>query len=228
MRTRHSGMSLVEILIAIALTGLLAVLTIPKFIVSQDKLTGNNTGKFEQILQQIVLSVQLYEDESGDAVNLNNITYEKIIQDYGNYFIFKNVNGPPNAGPLINYFLLPDGTRITAQPQLFSQGYMYNMTEYNPPPLSDQWQGTGFGTSQFCGQYLQRECLYVDINGQKPPNTIGKFGDIIPIRIDPGSGKAQTLYQWTLSESGLPQATICKFVSSYDVQTRVAGASACP
>lgn len=231
MAKRSSGLSLVEILIALTFAGLLAVLTLPKFLVSDGEVQRSTVAKVEQIMEQLISITQYYANSRGipidsvSPIDLATDPYESIMTQYGNYLIKKPVT---IGASTYYYFFLASDSRLTVNPQLFLTGTPL----YSPAPLPvNKWRDYSGGTaSSYCSQYNQNECLYLDLNGPKPPNAIGKGGDIIPIRINPNTGEVRTLYQWAIdpSSAATTQTNACQFVSAYDVNAKITGASACP
>ncbi len=224
-RSKHPGMSLVEVLIALALAGLLAMLTIPKFLAGNKETTNNIVGKTEQNMQQVVSAFQLYEKQSGQSVNLNNVSINAIIFNFGSFMAYKKAEDTPI---LKTYFLMQDGTRLTTEPRLFSTATA-TLPEYsNPLPLTpENWADPDTpNVPGYCGDYPANQCLYLDLNGRKTPNRIGKGGDIVPIRIDPSTKRIQTLYQWAKEDRG-DNFNACAFVSVYDRISEFPGTTAC-
>ncbi len=218
---RSHGMSLIEVLIAITLTGVIAMLTLPKFLISQESINRNTANKTEQLMQALAVTMETYQDQTGLDLDPATVPYENVILNYGNYFAFKetNVGGP-------EYFMLSDGSRLTTDPGLFNSPL--TLPDYQPAVLlNTNWKDPAGGPG-YCSIYPAIECLYLDINGRKPPNTIGRYGDIIPIRIDPATGEVKTLYQWAVIQDIWTPLQRCPFLSSYDLLTDVFGAAACP
>jgi prepilin-type N-terminal cleavage/methylation domain-containing protein len=225
MRNKTIGMSLVEVLIALAIAGLVAMLTIPKFLAGNKEANNNVIGKTEQNMQQIVNAFQVYEKQTGQSVNLANVTSNAIIYNFGSFMAYKKAEETPI---LKTYFLMQDGTRLTSEPRMFSTTTT-NLPEYaNPLPLSDtNWNDPDTPNNPgYCGDYPANQCLYIDITGRKAPNRIGKSGDIIPIRIDPSTKRIQTLYQWEKEDRGAAYDA-CRFVSAYDRISEFPGATNC-
>lgn len=218
---KKRGISIIEILIAITLTGLLAVLTIPKILPDQNSARKTTISRTEQLMEQVAASVQLQAANRGsapsdsDPIDFTATSLDAILQNYGTYFIFKTVNPGP---PAVNYFLMSDGSRITTTPQLFSTGAL---ADYPANLVTNQT----WGVNGFCGSFPQNQCIYLDINGATLPNMPGRNGDLVPVRVNPATGEVKTLYQWA-AENGM--ANQCKYVSSYDVYAGVNGATACP
>ncbi len=218
----HHGMSLVEVLVAIALAGIMAMITIPQFLVSSPQASGNEISKIEQIMQQVAMAVQVYQGQTGEPLDFDATSLDSIIYTYGNYFARKTIASSPER----MYYLLEDGTRITITPKVFNTGVL---TEYPATTLPiTQWADPdASSTEYYCGNYDSRECFYMDINGSRPPNTFGPSGDIVPFRVDPESGNIRTLYQWHAEDfPGLTNAQRCKFVSVYDMVTSAPGTDA--
>jgi type II secretory pathway pseudopilin PulG len=217
-------MSLVEILVAIALAGLLAMLVLPKFRATNEEVMSTKVGKTAQTMQLLVTAVQLYEKQTGTRADLNQVSLDTILQTDGNYFAYKNVAMTPLS---LNYFLMADGSRLSTQPELFVSSDT-PLPEYDATDLTPSlWANQNTGAESFCGDYPQSQCFYVDINGRLPPNKVGKDGDIIPLRIDPASNRVQTLYAWEREDRGQNQWNKCSFVSIYDLQNDPAGVASC-
>jgi len=285
--TKQAGVTMIEILIGIAIAGLLAILAVPKFLHTQTEVSSASAGRVEQVMEQLALTYKMYQSANDQQINLTwggngswcyptNDPYEYIFQTYGNYFAFKLVNSIQQSAvcsnapaiPLTQYFLLPDGSRLTTRPELFADS-AYSLPEYSPSPLVAQWNaipvakiyqpaqaGGNCGDDQhvcnmaypalpaspvfstaydyitgYCGNFDQRECLYIDINGKALPNTVGPTGDIVPLRINSQTGQVQTLYAWEVQDGYVPAATganahgtACTYASFYDV----ADGAACP
>jgi type II secretory pathway pseudopilin PulG len=229
-------MSLVEIMIALVLTGILAILALPKFLASQEEAHNRQIGKVDQIQQAVVMALQNYEDTTGTSVRPASVSYERIFYNYGSFMAYKRY-GTGSTAP--RYYLLHDGTRLT----MSMQPYMLtvtnaNLPEYNPIPVTTtRWRGNSYGAnSPYCGAYPANECVYIDINGKEKPNKVGPQGDLVPLRVNPESLQIKTLYMWHYDEwydmgpnaGPMPLAEVCRFVSSYDVETGAPDAESCP
>lgn len=225
MLRKSSGLSLVEIMIAIVLTGVLAVLTFPKFVASQEEAFNTQVGQVDQLQQMIVMALQNYENVTGQSIDLNSTSYERIFYNYGSFMAYKRISDTHN------YFLLSDGSRLTQSAVLFSKDITHaKFPEYAGTSGLDDREWGPPPNQRYCGMYDSKECLYIDVNGRMPPNKIGKTGDIIPFRIDPETLRIKTLYQWHYEEhldAMDPPVRICNFISSYDMETGAPGISFC-
>lgn len=249
MCNKSPGMSLVEVLIAVALTGILAIYAVPKML-STPNTNSSTMGQVDLVMQQVALTLEVYQALQGKTVDLQAVSLDSLFYDYGNFFAYKGVSGA-------QYFLLHDGSRLTTNPGIYAGAYPVPFPEYGATGLTNTLlrdpdyaaAPTAEGdelTNGYCGDYTstystsspytalvprtwsdENQCLYLDVNGKKPPNQIGKTGDIIPIRIDPANGRIRTLYQWHV-EDGRAAVIACRFVSSYDIYADAPGASACP
>lgn len=219
--SQAKGITLVEILVMLALAGVLAVFTIPKFVASQTETMRGSLDKTEQAIQALAIALQNYQDTAGETLDLDQVSYETLFYNFGNYFSYRTIVDPTDR-----YFLLSSGARLTANAMLF---YSENLPEYKPRPLTTEWNDPNTLGSFFCGEYSTNECVYIDINGEALPNKTGKNGDLVPLRIDPDTGRIQTLYQWHVEEhASLGISAICRFVSYYDVGRGATNANQCP
>lgn len=214
---QHRGYTLIEILTAMVIVGVLALFSVPALISTTAKTSGNQVGKTETLIQSFVTVVDNYEAETNnqftpaDIAAPGYISPTNLFGQYGSYLNLQQSGG-------VTYFLLHDGSRFTTNVNLFKQAAL----GYTAAASADtQWNGADLDA---CGNQSPLECFYYDYNGRKPPNAIGKDGDIIPLHFDATTDSVKTLYAFQL-EQGAPD---CKYVSSYDVYTNTQGASACP
>jgi prepilin-type N-terminal cleavage/methylation domain-containing protein len=230
MSKPRRGFSLIEVLIAIALSGVLAALSIPYVLPKQP---NNVTGAVDSVRQALTLAVnqiQMLNETTGQTsyYNLDSLdfavsTLNDVYSRYGNYFIYKLLRDTPT--PPVTYFLLPDGSRMTSNAAVF---YFTNSPTFFP--LKDDYAQSGFtpglyGEDQFnhCGGFGtgSLRCMYVDINGIKPPNRVGRTGDIVPLAVDIHTEKVQSLYQWALDSNVASvgvSAAACRYYSVYDTK----------
>lgn len=223
---RAKGLSLVEILIAMGIVSLMAVLMVPKVINATTKIQAGSVGKTEQIMALLSKTLDMYTTDTGLELTLTGSSTDNlsdILYEYGNYFIYKSYLD--SGGAPISYYLLQDGSRLSGTAKLFTATTI--ISDYNPGTgvLANNWNGT----SNYCGNFDDKQCLYYDYNGKTLPNTIGKKGDIIPIRVEPETGKIRTLYEWMrVTNPTMSAATLCRYVSAYDVEAGAPGAASCP
>ncbi len=218
MTRRASGISMVEIIVAMAITVLLALMALPKTTTTQSTSTAINQA--DQVMEELALMMQSYQYDNGHPVNLQSMTYETPIQQYLNYFKDTQLSGGSQ------YFMFLDGSRLSTTPQLFAPSSP--LSEYNNSGLSNtKWQGLTSNPNQYCGDFSPNECLYLDFNGASPPNQIGKGGDIIPIHLDPTTGKVQTLFEAEHDQNPTASlAQLCQYDSIYD--NKMGFSAGCP
>lgn len=225
---RQTGTTLLEITVAIAIVGILAILTMPKMLSNQAELGRTSVNKADQIMQQVALALQNYQNDTGKPLDFTITSLESIFYNYGNYFAYKQVNAGP---PVLKYFLLSDGSRIvigtptdmTAKLFSIGSGPPASLPEYIPAPISTTlWTDPDTPAAEgYCGDYPQDQCFYIDLNGQDPPNKVAPGGDIIPVRVEPFTGRIATLYRWEVDEMGRSSPSSCDFASVYDFKTNI-------
>lgn len=217
---RKPGITLVEIIIAIAIAGILAILAFPKIISGNQVANTRYIHQVEELMQQMVLAVDNYEKENGVSYKTSPPgTYpslEWILFHYSNYFAYKQITEDRK------YFLFPNGSRLMTQPENFMVApFPEGISTIYRPYLKEQWADPDTGEG-YCGDYSQSECFYIDINGIENPNELGLTGDVVPLRIDLETKSVRTLFQWERAlraSSDLGGITeLCRFASRYDVE----------
>jgi len=214
---RPQGYTLIEILTAMVIVGLLAMFSVPAILSTTTKHANNSVGKTETMVQSFVTMVQNFEASTANQYDPTGMSIAFLFSRYGTYLSLQMENG-------VNYFLLADGARLTNNPNLFINNTLgYNTTS------NVTWNGTD---GNACGDFNPAECFYYDFNGAKPPNRIGKTGDIIPLHYEPTTDGVKTLYAAMLDLNPAnvpvtPANSLCNYVSAYDVYTNTPGANVC-
>lgn len=219
MMRYHVGMSLVEVILAMSIVGILATLTAPQFLKNISTDSGPDLGRVEQMMQQIRKSIDLCTEETGQPVSKcidpnnrdpNNIDMQSILMGYSNYFILKKnavsqsvdsggpiaePSGPPTGWVFYDYFLMPDGSRLTTNPTVFMNANFYpptkpaGSTKLIASPINQKmngWATAATNAPGLCGtypghrkpnltetresrsqlnSYKWNQCLYLDVNG---------------------------------------------------------------
>lgn len=209
--------TLIEILTAIVIVGILAMFSVPAILSTTTKNANNSVGKTETMVQSFVTTVSNFNATNTIPFSPQNIAISLFFSRYGSYLSLQNVGG-------INYFLLADGARLTDNVNLF----VNNTLTYNTT-ANTTWNGSDLNA---CGDFASATCFYYDFNGARPPNRIGRTGDIIPLHYEITTGGVKTLYAAMLDLNPAnvpvtPADTLCRYISSYDVYTNTPGADVC-
>lgn len=224
MLKRRPGMSFVELLVALALTGVIALIVSPKMLSTVD--TNKRTvEKIDQILQEVAMVLEIERSNQGiiteDIQLITSDPYFKSslyqsLRRYGHYLKIYHTQNPATPSPTQYYFLYPDGTRLSATPEVFSR--FSPLTEYKNGGL-----GAGMWGPYFSGiTGTVATAFAIDINGKAPPNKPGKNGDLILFVVDPATGNIQSHFQAmyknddTYPPNGSPPSYLCAYYSIYD------------
>lgn len=212
---KHCGITLMEIIVAISVVGILSVLLIPKMLSTDDDLKVLTVKRTEDVIANVQNALTVYQDTTGNPLNFGTVPMLTIFRDYGHYFSSK-VGTLPNQ----YYYYLSSGSRVTFHNVLFFS--TPTAAEYTPPPIgpldiNNPWRDPDTDTGT-CGDYPDNQCFFIDVNGAKTPNATGTEGDLVPVRVDPTTGSARTLYEWERDDIGLTPPVLCRFVSQYNMK----------
>ncbi|MCA9807362.1 MAG: type II secretion system protein [Cyanobacteria bacterium HKST-UBA06] len=208
---KATGITLIEIILAFVIVGILSVLLIPKLVVSDSDVQSNTIGRTTSTMNAMQNALEAYQAHTGTSLDFNTVGLRSIFANYGKFFALKE------TAPR-HYFLFTNQTRIFFTNDLIFGGSTTD--EYNPAPLgavaaSNPWRNPATNTGT-CGSYSDNQCFFADLNGEAGPNAVGIGGDLIPFRVDPASGTIRTLYDWQKNDIGTTGATLCRFASAYD------------
>lgn len=168
MKNAIKGTSLLEIVIAIAIAGLLAMVSMPKFVNSQRDLGAEHTDKVDQLMQMLVSSFENYQAATGksiemprpvnaygnvidtaneynDGPNTNNNWlynyYEKIFHNYGSFMGYRR------TGTQAKYFIMPDQSILAFDARKFSNASATFNSEYwhsTRSALGNEWKDASY------------------------------------------------------------------------------------
>lgn len=181
--------TLAEILITLGIIGVVAALTMPSIITHHQKqVTVNKLKKAYSILSQ--MTVKTYADNgpvSGFIGSGENVNADKTKQFFETYWL-PYFNGPVIANPS---FYKSDDSRYYVYKTLSGMDFDAGIiTSYSWGHILFSTQDgmiyyvllSGWKNSNLV--YLTKTNVYIDINGIKPPNTLGKDVFIFTINFD--------------------------------------------
>ena len=185
---KSSGFTLAEVMISMAIIGLMATMMIPQVVnQSGDKQNKQISQSVETMVQQLSSAiynyqqVNAYSDEElegyiSPSSGTPLLTYTSIFYYYGNYFSYKQKS---TTGAKYYYFM--DKSRLAFDPVFYTEA---NAAAINADIDSNCRNGT-----------TQNYCAYLDYNGRTGAGIVSDSGDVIPLYINPETHSVQTLYE---------------------------------